>query len=117
MKKLKKLLALSCALSMIAVPSNALAATSSNETVKSSEEAVMPIENYHTWDGRLLFDNVILNATLGSDNVYLGQVNTGDWFCVHNWKTNNQGRWIYVYMLSGQNAGRYGWIFRDYTNY
>lgn len=119
MKKIKKILVLTSALTVLATPITSYAATSdtlSIETEIQEEASTSNLLRCNHCSGYVKYDAVILNKTLGSDNVYLGQVNYGDRFCILRQTTNSQGTWIYVKMCTGQNTGKYGWIYKAYTN-
>lgn len=114
MKKIKYLLTLVIALSIFAMPCYTFAATVPLEstTPNTRDGAVQPV--YYT--GRVIYNNVILNKTLDSNNVYLGQVNYGDTFrAMYETYTPDGKLWVYVYMTSGQNSGKYGWLYKAYT--
>lgn len=111
MKKVKQLFILVAALSILTMPCNVFAANIPNEVSQSTRY----IEEYHH-NGHLIYDNVILNSSLGSNNVYLGQVNSGDIFEGYYYALQPDGsEWILVKMKSGQCRGLWGWIYLPYT--
>lgn len=114
MKKIKKILVLSCILTTLVIPVNSFAAISDYNIYKSNNINLL---SNGEW-GTVKYDGVILNSYYQSNGVALGLVNTGDRFTTNGITyTSADGRkWYYVHMLSGNNAGRYGYLYVPYVN-